>query len=36
MSQKIKVKKTLIRSLKAESLKSFQNSKKTKILFYNN
>lgn len=36
MSQKIKVKKTLIRSLKTESVKSFQNSKKTKILFYNN
>jgi len=33
MSQKIKVKKTLIRSLKTESLKSFQNSKKLKYFF---
>lgn len=33
MSQKTKVKKTLIRSLKTGSVESFQNSKKLKYFF---
>lgn len=33
MSQKTKVKKTLIRSLKTESVMSFQSSKKLKYFF---